>query len=308
MNVQSYYRSPFAPRIHFDEAGAGGAAGAGAGNGGAASGAGAGGAAPWHDGIAPEIIGHWENKGWKKDDPKALVTELTNAWKGLERHFGAPADRIVRLPEKADDDAGWSAVRQKLGMPKEAKEYDFSAVKFSDGTELDQSFTDTMRGALHKAGVAKDAAPEIARAVVNFMDGADKAEAAQRTAKITADQNALRQEWGTNWEFNRLTAMQGARRAVGGDEATATNLINAMQDAIGYKSTMEFFRKLGAGTTDDTFVESGQGGNPVTMNGAIARRAELEKDPEFMARYIKGSPKEVAEMNALISLIVGAAA
>lgn len=297
MNVQSYYRSPFAPRIHFDEGGAGGGQQQQQQ------------AEPWFKGIDAETLGHWDNKGWKyQEDPKALATELTKAWKGLEKHFGAPADRIVRLPEKADDEAGWSAVRQKLGMPKEAKEYDFSVVKFADGTELDQGFTDAMRGALHKAGVPKDAAPEIARAVVNFMDSADTSEASQRAARIQTEQAQLRQEWGSHFEGNRLEAMQGARRTVGGNDEAATSLINAMQEAIGYKRTMEFFRKIGVGTSDDTFIESGGGGNPVTMNGAIARRKELESDPEWTARYMKGSPKEVAEMNALIALITGAAA
>lgn len=308
MNIQSFYRSPFAPRIHFDEAGAGGAAGAGSGDGGAAAGGGDGGAAkPWFDGIDAETLGHWDNKGWKKDDPKALATELTKAWKGLEKHFGAPADRMLRLPEKADDTAGWDAVRQRLGMPKEAKDYDFSNVKFADGTELDQGFVDTMRGALHKAGVAKDAAPDVARAVVNFMEGADKAEASERTAKLQADRNALQTEWGSNFEFNRLTAMQGAKRAVGSDEAAAA-VISAMEQAIGYKSTMEFWRKIGAGTTEDTFVDVSKGGSPTTRNGAVARKAELEGDPDWVARYIKGGAKERQEMESLLAQIHGAAA
>lgn len=299
-SAQSYFRSPFAPRIHFDEAAAGAAGGAAGGDGGG------GGAKPWFDGLDAETIGHWDNKGWKKDDPKALATELTKAWKGLERHFGAPADRIIRLPEKADDEAGWSAVRQKLGAPKEAKEYDFSTVKFSDGTELEQGFTDTMRSVLYKAGASKDAATDVVKSVVKFMDDADAAETAARAAKIQADQSALKQEWGQNFDFNRLTAMQGVKRAIGGDDAAAQSVVDAMQNAIGYKATMEFWRKIGAGTSESTFHDGGTTGNPTTMQGAIARKSELERDPEWSARYLKGSPKEVAEMNALIQLIAGA--
>jgi hypothetical protein len=306
MNMQSFYRSPYAPRIHFDEAGAGGGAGAGAGDGGAGAGAG-GGPKPWFDGIDAETIGHWDNKGWKKDDPKALASELTKAWKGLEKHFGVPADQILKLPKDATDEAGWSAVRQRLGMPKEAKEYDFSAVKFSDGTELDQGFTDTMRAALHKAGVSKDAAPEIARSVVKFMEGADAAEASERTARLQADRAALEREWGSNFEFNRLTAMQGAKRAVGSDEAAAS-MVDAMEKAIGYKATMEFWRKIGAGTTEDTFVDATKGGSPTTRNGAIARKAELEGDPAWVERYVKGDAKARQEMDSLLAQIHGVAA
>lgn len=308
----NFYRSPFAPRIHFDEAGAGGgAAGAGAGGVGAA-GAGAGGAAaaadkPWFDGIDAETLGHWDNKGWKKDDPKVLATELTKAWKGLERHFGTPADQLLKLPKDATDEAGWAAVRQRLGMPAEAKDYDFSSVKFSDGTELDQGFTDAMRGALHRAGVPKDAAPDVVKAVVGFMDAADQADATNRQATLTRERKALESEWGTNFEFNRVTAMQGARRAVGSDEAAA-KVVEAMQEALGYKATMEFWRKIGAGTTEDSFVDVQKGGSVTTRNGAVARKAELEGDPDWVKRYIAGGAKERQEMNSLLEQIHGAAA
>lgn len=310
-NIQSYFRSPYAPRIHFDEAGAGGGGGAGAaGAGGAGTGAGAGGGAkPWFDGLDAETLGHWDNKGWKyQEDPKSLASELTKAWKAAEKHIGAPADQILRLPKDASDEAGWNAVRQRLGMPKEAKEYDFSAVKRANGNDVDPALAESLRSTLHKAGTPKDAAADVLKAVVKHMDDADAAKSAERAAKLQADRTALQQEWGSNAEFNRLTAMQGAKRAMGGNDEAATNIINAMQEAIGYKATMEFWRKIGSGTTDDTFIESGQGGNPVTMNGAKARIAELEGDREWTARYLKGGVKEVAEMNALLALASGAAA
>lgn len=304
MNVQYWYRPPFGPRIHFDENAAGGGGGAGgSAGGGAGSDAGAGGAAkPWFEGIDAETIGHWDNKGFKKEDPKALVTDLTKAWKGLEKHFGAPADRIIRLPEKADDEAGWSAVRQRLGMPKEAKEYDFANVKFADGTELDTGFADTMRAALHKAGVSKDGATDIARTVVKFMDDADAAEANTRAGTIKAERDILTKEWGTNFEFNRLTAMQGAKR-LGVDEAT----VDVLQGSIGYAKVMEMFRRIGQGTSEDTFIEPTHG-NPTTLNGARAKIAELKGDPEWTARYLAGGKKERDELDNLMKLVHGEAA
>lgn len=256
-----------------------------------------------------ETIGHIENKGWKKDDPLALVTEMTKAWKAAERHIGAPADRIIRLPDKPDDAAGWSAVRQKLGAPVDAKDYDFSAIKFSDGSDLEQGFTDSIRQALHKAGTPKDHASDIVRSVVKVLDDAETAAATERTARITAEQNQLKQDWGPNFDFNRLTAMQGVKRALGtGDDAAAQSVVDAMQGAMGYKATMEFWRKIGAGTSEASFHEGGTTGNPTTINGAVARRQELTSDPEWSKRYLAGGAKETAEMNALIALITGAAA
>lgn len=301
MNIQSMYRSPFATLMHFDEAGAGAAAGAGAGEGVGA------GAKPWFEGVDAETIGHWDNKGFKKDDPKALVTELTKAWKGLEKHFGASADQIVKLPKDATDEAGWSAVRQRLGMPKEAKEYDFTNVKYADGRDIDPALADALRNTLHKAGTPKDAAPEVAKAVAKVISDADAAKSAERIAKVQAERTQVQKEWGPNFDFNRLQAMQGAKRAVGTDEG-AQKLVASMEEAIGYRNTMEFWRKIGAGTTEDTFVESGQGGSPVTVNGAKARIAELKGDPDWAGRFLKGGSKERQEMDNLLALVHGVAA
>lgn len=258
--------------------------------------------APWYEGKADaEIVGWMQNKGWDKD-PVAGLIEATKAHRELQKHVGVPAERLLRLPEKADDEAGWSAVRQRLGMPKEAKEYDFSAVKFADGTELDQAFTDPIRAALHKAGVAKDAAPEVVKAVVKFMDSAEKAETDARAATLSTERASLQKEWGSNFEFNRLTAMQGAKR-LGVDEQTVAKL----EGEIGYSKIMEMFRKIGAGTTEDTFVEGGSG-NPTTLNGARARIEELKSDPDWTKRYLAGSKKEIDEMNNLMQLATGMAA
>lgn len=265
-------------------------------------------AKPWYDGkVDAEIIGHWDNKGWKKDDPAAVAIEASKAARELQKHFGVPADQLLKLPKDATDEAGWKAVRERLGAPKEAKEYDFSSIKFVDGSDLDPSFVDPLRAVLHKAGVPKDAAPEVLKTVVKYLGDAETSESAARTARLQTERAELDREWGSNKDFNRLTAMQGAKRAVGSDEAAA-KMVDAMEAAIGYKATMEFFRKIGAGTSEDTFADFSKGASPVTMNGAKARLEELRGDPEYVARYLKGMPKEVQEMNSLILLASGVAA
>jgi hypothetical protein len=138
--------------------------------------------------------------------------------------------------------------------------------------------------------------------VVGFMDAADAAESDARAATLKGERDILNREWGTNFEFNKVTAMQGAKR-LGVDEAT----VQALENVVGYSKIMEMFRKIGAGTNEDTFVEGGHG-NPTTTNGAVARKNELMSDPEWVKRYLSGSLKEVQEMNNLISLISGAAA
>lgn len=262
----------------------------------------------WYEGKADaETIGHWDNKGWKKDDPIAVALEATKQARELQKHFGVPPEQLIKLPSKPDDEAGWKAVRQRLGVPAEAKDYDFSAVKRADGSDLDPAFADTLRNSLHKAGVAKDAAPEVAKAAVKYLDDKTTADANERAARTQAERAELLKEWGQNAEFNRLTAMQGARRAAGSDDKAA-QLIAAMEQAVGYKTTMEFWRKIGAGTSEDTFIDTSHGGNPTTRNGAMARLEELKADRDWAGRLLKGDAAARREFDSLMQMIHGSAA
>jgi hypothetical protein len=121
--LQKYLMPTFAPET-----------GAGGGDGGAAAAAAAAAAAsagkPWHDGVEADTVGFWQNKGYKVDDPKALATDLTKQYRELERHIGAPPDQILRLPKADAKPEDIKAFWSKLGAPADAKEYDFSGIKF----------------------------------------------------------------------------------------------------------------------------------------------------------------------------------
>src|SRR5882757_381470 len=129
------------PRFHFEEA-AGGAGGGGdaaaAAAAATAAAAAAAAAKPWHDGVEAEFIGHAQNKGWKLDNPKEAFAAAAKVARDLERHFGAPADQIIRMPKADAPPAEISAFRQRLGWPAEAKDYDFSTIKDAAGQPLAQ--------------------------------------------------------------------------------------------------------------------------------------------------------------------------
>lgn len=262
---------------------------------------------PWYEGKADqETIGHWNNKGWKIGDPAEIAIEATRAARSLEKHMGVPLEQLLKLPKDTADDAGWNAVYNRLGRPAQAKDYDLSSIRFSDGEELDAGipgFTDKMRGALHAAGVAKDKATAVVKTVVDLLDGIMKTDATDRDAALKTERETLAKDWGTNFEFNRLTAMQGAKR-MGVDPQTVATL----ESALGYAKVMEMFRRIGAGTTEDTFVTSGQGGMPTTQTGAVARRQELMNDQAWVKRYLAGDAAARREMDGLNVLISGVAA
>jgi hypothetical protein len=289
------------PLFAAEGTGSGGGEGAGSGAGDAGQ-AGGSGSKPWYDGhLDAELIGHAQNKQWDVSDPVKAAAAAIKAHREAERFVGVPANRLIKLPEKDDDTAGWNGVYQRLGVPADAKDYDFSGVKFSDGTELDAAFTDKMRSALAAARVPKDRAPTVTKAVVEYLEEADKAESTERTAKIDAEKAELKKNWGPNYDLNKLRAMEGAKRL-----GITAEAITALEGQVGYAAVMDAMRKIGAGTSEDTFVEGkGSNSNPMTQQGAVARKAELMADKDWAARYLKGGAQEKREMFALDAMIAG---
>lgn len=298
-HVHSFNYHTGRPRFHFDEASDAAAAAA------ASTAAAAAAAKPWHDGIDAEFIGHAQNKGWKLDDPKEAFAAAAKVARDLEKHFGAPADRIVKMPAADAKPEDFRAYYQRLGAPADAKEYDFATIKDAAGQPLAAPLADALRAAAFDRGLTKDAAVTVAQSVVKAIDGVKAAESAETTAKVTAAKAELQKNWGTSFEYNKLKAIDGARRLGITPEALA-----AFENQIGYANIMETLRKVGVGTSEDTFIDRGQmtNGQVTTREGAIARKAELMADRAWADRYLKGGAAENREMTALNTMIDGVAA
>ncbi len=258
-------------------------------------------ATPWHQGIEAETLGFWQNKGYDLADPKAFATKITEHYRNAEKHLGVPQDRLLRLPEKPDDADGWKTVYQRLGAPKDVKEYDFKDIKFGDGTELDEQFTTAMRSELLKANVAKDKAPDIVKAVVKYLDDADKAEATIRESEKTAQIQKVLKGWGPHRNENELMSLQALKRL-----EISQPEYDKLAGAIGYDRAAEIFCKIGAGFKEAPYVDGQTPGAPTTAASAQARLAELENDPGWRAKLVKNDTATWREFRALSAQIAEA--
>lgn len=261
-------------------------------------------APPWHDGIDAETIGHAQNKGWKLDNPKEAFSAAAKVARDLERHFGAPADRIVKIPAADARPEDIRAYLERLGAPKDAKEYDLTAVK-------DPAIADSLRATMHERGVPKDVATSIAATVAKSLESKATTDAALNAGKLAEQRANLEKNWGAKdsatYNFNQLQAMEGARRLGIDPEA-----VKLMENQIGYDRVMEVMRKIGANTREDTFVEKGPGGpqgDVTTVEGANARLKELMSDTDGWAkRFNGGGVAEKREWQRLTQMITGVAA
>lgn len=252
-------------------------------------------AAPWYQGKAEaEIVGHWQNRGIDLADPVNVAIEMTKAHREAERHIGVPADQLLRMPKATAQPAEIKAFWERLGVPKEAKDYDLSAIRF-DGNELEQGFADTMRQTLLANFVPKERAAPIVDAVVKWLEGQQTADTAAADAKRAEQMAALDRNWGPNKAANMLAADQGASRlGVTADE------VKAIGEVIGLDRAAELFRKIGAGTSEDSFHEAGRSGAaPATAEAASARLAELQRDAAWTKRLLAGDVQARIEFDNL---------
>ena len=252
--------------------------------------------AAWHDGVDAEVRGFWQNKGIPLDNPKDFGLKLTELYRGAEKFIGVPPDQIVKLPKADAAPEDLRAFYERLGAPKDAKDYDLSAVK-------DSGIAEAMRAAMHGRGLPKDAASAVAKAVATALDSKSTADNAVMTAKLAEQKDNLKKNWGDKYAYNHLQAIEGARRL-----GISAEGVQAMEGQIGYDAVMEVMRKIGASTREDTFVERGAGGpagDVTTLEGARARKAELMGDKDWVAKYNAGGAAEKREMTRLNQMITG---
>jgi len=263
---------------------------------------------PWYQGVTgvdEATVGHWTAKGWANKSAAEVAVEATKAWKEAERFVGAPAESLMRLPKDLSDEKGWDAVWKRLGKPAEAKGYDFSAVKFSDGSALEEGFQNTMREVAYKLNLPKDAATAVAAQFAKYLDGAETSENAERTAKLAEQKAALKKNWGPNEAANMFVAQRSAA-ALGVTPAD----IAALESVIGYDRVMEMFRTIGTKIGEDKFIQGtnkGAGNAPMTRDEAVARKADLMSDTVWRDAFLKGDKAKAREMEALNIIIVGVA-
>lgn len=263
------------------------------------------GTAPWHQGIAPEITGLWQNKGYDINDPVKVATELTKAYTEAEKFIGAPAAKVLRIADPTDE-AGFRAMWQRLGAPSDAKEYDLGAAfaPDKDGKPVNEALGNTLRAAFAQVNVPKHMAAAIAGAIAKYNSDQTQESMAAQTAAIETERAELRKNWGQNFDANMLVAKNAAQRlGIKPEVAAALEKL----DGVGYGAVMEMFRDLGSRLQEDKFITApnagGGSGGIMSKDQATARKQELMRDDAWRDRYLNGGAAEIREMTSLNTIL-----
>jgi len=250
---------------------------------------------PWYQGFDADTIGYLQNRGLDRKTPTEAIQATIKAHRDAEKFVGVPTDQLVRMPKDAADEAAWNNLYSKLGKPADAKEYDFTAVKFSDGTVPDDNFTNLMRETAYKISLPKDKALEMTQAFAKYLDTAKVNESADITARLTEEKKALANNWGPNMEANLFVAKAGAQTL-----GLTPQDVSALEGVVGYAKVMEAMRRVGVLNKEDRFVNSESNPNAVmTKEQAVARMTELMSDKGFSEKLIKGDAEAGRQWKAL---------
>lgn len=256
---------------------------------------------PWTTGLDTELVGSVQNRGWDKLAPDAAAREAVKAHKELERINGVPIERIVKLPAAGAEAKEWTPVYERLGTPKEAKDYDFSQVKRKDGKPVDEALITAVRNAAFKAHATKDGAVEIAKDVVAHYETIDTSKATVTQAEMQAEQVKLRTNWGAQADAQLIVAKRVAEVF-----GLTQDQITALQGQAGYANVMIGLANIGARIGEDKFIRvGGDGGNGVmTPEQAVTKKRELMADPVWGKAFLEGDAAKKREWDSLIAIEV----
>lgn len=256
-----------------------------------------GGAAPWYGGFEPDLRGYIETKGFPSD-VKGLAA-LADGYRNLEKHFGVPAEQLLKLPKDENDKETWNKIYDRLGRPAKPEEYELPVP-----AGVDDSYAKFISTAMHELGITKKQAQTLAAKQNDFVAKQEAAAATAYKAAIEKQDGELHTKWGDAYDKNTQIA-KGAFAELG----IKPEAVDALEQVMGFAGVMEFFHGIGSKIGEDKFVSAkGTAGFAGKMSpvAAQARLDAIRNDPALSQKYINGDAALRAEMDTLHGILARA--
>lgn len=240
----------------------------------------------WTSGFSDETRGYVQKKGFK--DAGALA----DSYISLEKLHSAGPDRLLRLPESMEGDEA-KAVWERLGKPKEAKDY---ALKTPE--KGDPKFTEWAQDVFHKGNLTSKQASDVQSAWNERMAQVQAQTAENQKTAATLAVTDLKTEWGAAFDKNKNLADQAGKVLGWSDQK-----LGALAMAVGPKEAMKMLLDIGNSISESKFV----GGRPapdgnITPEQARAELNQLYQDSAWVKRYTNGdfdAKKRMSELQKM---------
>jgi hypothetical protein len=245
-------------------------------------------------------------KGVDLADPGKAALAFADMHRNAEHKLGIPADQLVRWPKDAADEQNWNTVRERLGVPKDAKDYDFGIKKDANGAVTDKALDDALRAFASTNKLPKDTAAALGQSVTKLFADRQASEQAIRTAAVEDGRTALAKEWQTTPDKLQESPFMAIVKSTAAALKISPAALNALESQIGYADTMKLLHMIGTKIGEDKFITNqAPGGNKtlITVEQAREELAGLKRDEQWVKRYMAGGFEENRKMTALLQII-----
>lgn len=218
--------------------------------------------------------------------------DLLNAAKAADKYAGVDFAKMVALPSEQATPEELAEFYGKLGRPENAEGYKLPLPQGDDG-----SFAKAIAPVMFEAGLTSAQAAKLAEGWNNFAATAAKAQEEAYQKEQSGQMEALKAEWGADYDKNEEIARQAARKY--GLDQTA---LDKLERALGSKPLMQLMHKLGV-TTMDADIKGVTGmraaAGSYTPSEARAKLEALKSDKEWGAKFLASDPQALKLFNDL---------
>jgi hypothetical protein len=244
----------------------------------------------WADALDPDLKGWASGMGLDKLPERDALAKVLPMYRGAEQKLGVPADQILRMPKDENDLDGYRAIMAKLGAPEKPEDYGIAAPEGQAG-----EFLKTATGWFHELGIPKRAASALAEKWNGHMSAMAEAEAGKWDQRFEQEITGLKGEWNADYDKN-VDLAKRVMRATG----FASPELQAIERALGPAAMLKGFVKFASSIGEHRFVEGGANTNfGMTPESARQRITDLQKDADWMSKYISGDADKKAEWTRL---------
>lgn len=238
---------------------------------------GTGGTATWFDGFTkPELKSYIQKKGFESAET------LADSYLNLEKLAGGDRKNLVKLPDDLSS-ADMGPIWERLGRPKEAKEYVFE-LPAELKAYTPESHMDKAKELSLKHNIPRRQIEGFMKEWLEFRKGEIKTELDSFQSKQSEDTKALEKAWGQAHKENQNIVANTAKKLGITDQEW-----QVMQNTLGFKRAHDLIYDIGKGSKEAEFIGGKQTstGNS-TPNEAKTEIQSLMRDKDFQRRLIIG--------------------
>lgn len=255
---------------------------------GSAGGTGSGGGAVWFESFTkPEVKSYTQKKGFESAE------SAVESYMNLEKLAGGDRKNLVKLPDDLSSQ-DMTPIWERLGRPKEAKEYTFELSDELKAIIPEEDLNQTKEFFL-KNNFTRKQAEGFMKMYLERLQGQIKTGKENAQSKVSEDTKALEKAWGQAFKENQNIVSNTVKKLGVSDQEW-----QAMQNSLGFKRAHDLIYDIGKGTKEAEFHGGkGSGSGASTPNDARNEIQQLMRDKDFVRRLGSGDVEAKKRWNQL---------